>query len=108
MGLCKLKDQINYGPKGSFKEREKDHMVKNKKDGRRIFEVSKGKKKSSVKKIFEPIKCCKHPLIASRATPIKSAGRAPDEIKTRRRIWKDEKTISLSLYSKIFDYSLGG
>jgi hypothetical protein len=30
MGLCKLKDQINYGPKGFVKEREKDHMVKNK------------------------------------------------------------------------------
>jgi hypothetical protein len=36
MGLCKLKDQINYGPKGSVKEREKDHMVKNNKDGRII------------------------------------------------------------------------
>jgi hypothetical protein len=29
---------------------------------------------------FEPIKGCKYPLIASGATPIGSAGRAPDEI----------------------------
>jgi hypothetical protein len=51
-----------------------------------IYKVSKGKKKKScVKKIFEPIKGCKHSLIASGATPIESAGRAPDEIKTRRR-----------------------
>jgi hypothetical protein len=84
MVLCKLKDQIKYGPKGSVKEREKDHMVKHKKDGRRIFKVSKGKK-SYVKKIFEPIKGCKHPLIASGATPIGSAGRATDEIETRVR-----------------------
>jgi hypothetical protein len=83
MSLCKLKVQINNGPKGSIKEREKYHMVKNKKDGRRIFKVSKGKKKSCVKKIFEPIKGCKHPLIASGTTPIGSAGCAPDEIKTR-------------------------
>jgi hypothetical protein len=42
------------------------------------------KKKSCVKKIFEHINGCKHPLIASGATPIGSTGRAPDEIKTRR------------------------
>jgi hypothetical protein len=35
--------------------------------------------------IFEPIKGCKHPFIASGATPIGSAGRAPDEIEKRRR-----------------------
>jgi hypothetical protein len=51
--------------------------------------------------IFEPIKGCKHPFIASGATSIGSAGRAPDEIK------REEKTIFLSLYPKIFDYSLG-
>jgi topoisomerase IA-like protein len=28
---------------------------------------------------FEPIKGCKHPFIASGATPIESTGRAPDE-----------------------------
>jgi hypothetical protein len=28
---------------------------------------------------FEPIKGCKHPLITSGATPIGSAGRAPEE-----------------------------
>jgi hypothetical protein len=36
---------------------------------------------------FEPIKGCKHPLIASRATPIGSAGSAPDEV------LKEEKEI---------------
>jgi hypothetical protein len=45
MDLCKLKDQINYGPKGSVKEREKDHMVKNKKmEGEFLkFQKEKGK-----------------------------------------------------------------
>jgi hypothetical protein len=47
--------------------------------------------------IFEPIKGCKHPFIASGATPIGSAGRAPDEIEKGRR---EEKTVFLSLYSK--------
>jgi hypothetical protein len=37
-----------------------------------------------VKKIFEPIKGYKHPLIASGATPIGSAGRAPNEIKNKK------------------------
>jgi hypothetical protein len=60
-----------------------------------------------MKEIFESIKGCKHPFIASGATPIGSAGCAPDEIKVRRRSRKEEKAISLSLYSKIFDYSLG-
>jgi hypothetical protein len=45
MVLCKLKDQIKYGPKGSVKEKEKDHMVKHKKDGRIIFLSFKRKKK---------------------------------------------------------------
>jgi hypothetical protein len=62
-----------------------------------LFIKFQKEKKSYVKKIFEPIKGCKHPLIVSGATPIGSAGRAPDEIKTIRRR-KEEKTISLSLY----------
>jgi hypothetical protein len=33
----------------------------------------------SKKSIFEPIIGCKHPIIASRVTPIGSAGRTPDE-----------------------------
>jgi hypothetical protein len=37
-------------------------------------------KKSCVNNIFELIKGCKRPLIASGATPIGSASRAPDEI----------------------------
>jgi hypothetical protein len=45
MVLCKLKDQIIYGPKGSVKEREKDHMVKHKKDGREFLKFQKEKKK---------------------------------------------------------------
>jgi hypothetical protein len=53
-------------PKGSVREREKDNVVKSKKiEGEFIYNVSKGKKKSCVKKTFEPIKGCKHPLIAS-------------------------------------------
>jgi hypothetical protein len=34
---------------------------------------------------FEPIKGCRHPFIASGATPFGSAGRASDEIEKRRR-----------------------
>jgi hypothetical protein len=34
---------------------------------------------------FEPIKGCKHPLIALGATPIGSASHAPDEIKRKGR-----------------------
>jgi hypothetical protein len=34
---------------------------------------------------FEPIKGCKHPLIVSGATPIGSAGCAPDEVLKRRK-----------------------
>jgi hypothetical protein len=37
MGLYKLKVQINNGPKGSVREREKDHAVKSKKDRRKIY-----------------------------------------------------------------------
>jgi hypothetical protein len=40
-----------------------------------------------------------YPTIASGATPIGSAGRASDEIKASRRSRKEEKAISLSLYS---------
>jgi hypothetical protein len=82
--------------------------VKSKKDRRRIYLVSRGKIKSCVKEIFKSIKGCEHPHIASGATPIGSAGRAPDEIKASRRSLKEEKAISLSLYSKNFDYSLRG
>jgi hypothetical protein len=37
MGLCKLKVQINKGPKGFVKEREKGHAMKSKKVKRRIY-----------------------------------------------------------------------
>jgi hypothetical protein len=64
---------------------------------------------------FEPIKGCKHPLIDLGATPIGSTGRAPNEVLKRRKRNSDlffkkmmNKAILLSLYSKKFDYSLGG
>jgi hypothetical protein len=63
----------------------------------------------------EPIKGCKHPLIVSGATPISCAGHAPDEVSKRGRrnaylFFRKmmNKAILLSLYSKKFDYSLGG
>jgi hypothetical protein len=58
--------------------------VKSKKiEGEFIYKVLEEKEKLC-EEIFEPIKDCKHPLIASGATPIGSACRVPDEIKTRR------------------------
>jgi hypothetical protein len=46
MGLCKLKVQIKNGPKGSVKDREKDHAVKSKKRGGNfVYGVLKGKEK---------------------------------------------------------------
>jgi hypothetical protein len=59
-------------------------MVKSKKIEAGFIQFQK-EKKSCVKEIFESIKGSKHPLITSGATPIGSAGRAPDEIKARRR-----------------------
>jgi hypothetical protein len=59
--------------------------VKIKKDRRRIYLFFQKEKKSCVKEIFESIKGCKHPLIASGATPIESVGSTPDEMKARRR-----------------------
>jgi hypothetical protein len=54
-------------------------------------------KRISLRK-FEPIICCKHPIIASGATPIRSAGRAPDrkicnvEISCAgKRLWSNSK-----------------
>jgi hypothetical protein len=56
---------------------------------------------------FEPIKGFKHSLIVSGATPIGSAGRAPDEVLKRGRrnaylFFRKmmNKAILLSLYSK--------
>jgi hypothetical protein len=39
--------------------------------------------------IFEPIKGRKHPFIASGATPIGSAGRAPNEIRKKKKRRED-------------------
>jgi hypothetical protein len=58
-------------------------MVKSTKIKEKFIQFQK-EKKSCVKEIFESIKGCKHPLIASRATPIGSTGCAPDEIEARR------------------------
>jgi hypothetical protein len=38
---------------------------------------------------FEPIKGCKHPLIASGATPFGSTDRAPDDVLRRRKRHSD-------------------
>jgi hypothetical protein len=84
MGLCELKVQINYGPQRFRQGDMKNNMVKSKKIEGGFIQFWK-EKKSCVKEIFESIKGCKHRLIASGATPIWSAGRAPDEIKARRR-----------------------
>jgi hypothetical protein len=73
-------------------------MVENTKGEGSFIKISK--KKSCAKEIFESINGCKHPLIASGATPIRIAGRAPEKSKQEQRSWKDEKTIYLSLYSK--------
>jgi hypothetical protein len=45
--------------------------------------INPSRKKVTPKKILESIKGCKHPLIASAATTIESARRAPDEIITK-------------------------
>jgi hypothetical protein len=58
-------------------------MVKNPKGDGRFIKVSK--KKSCVKEILESINGCKHPLIASGATPIGSAGRTPDENQSKNK-----------------------
>jgi hypothetical protein len=55
-------------------------MVKSKKVEGRFIQFQKEKKRC-VNDVFESIKGFRHPLIASGATPIRSAGRAPDEIK---------------------------
>jgi hypothetical protein len=49
----------------------------------------RSKKRSCAKGIFESIKGCKHPIIASGATTIRSTSRAPNEMNTR--IMKLEK-----------------
>jgi hypothetical protein len=83
MSLCKLKIQINYGPQRFHQGERKNNMVKSKKIEGGFSQFQK-EKKSCVKKIFESIKGCKHPLIASGATLIWIASHAPDEIKSRR------------------------
>jgi hypothetical protein len=82
MGLCKLKVQINYGLR-RFHQGERKKYGEKYKDRRKIYLVSR--KNGCAKEIFESIKGCKHPLIASGATPIESASHAPDEIKARKK-----------------------
>jgi hypothetical protein len=66
-------------------------------------------KKSCTKEIFESIIGCKHPLIASGATPIESASRAPDEINTRiTKLDRRDDSMFEPILEKTFDYSLGG
>jgi hypothetical protein len=56
---------------------------------RKIYSVKK--ERSCAKEIFESTKGCKHPLIASGATSIGSAGRAPNKIKARRKAKKKRR-----------------
>jgi hypothetical protein len=64
------------------KKKEKN-MVENKKGEGRFIKVLK--KKSCAKEIFQSINGCKHPLIASGANSIGSAGRAPENIKAKNK-----------------------
>jgi hypothetical protein len=68
------------------------------------------------KKIVESMIASKEPDHSSGATPIGSAGRAPDERKEEREEFfyaghnkerQDKKQVFLSLYLNFFDYSLG-
>jgi hypothetical protein len=56
--------------------------------------------------IFESITGCEHPIIASGATTIRSASRAPDKINTRPMKLGWQYTWAYT--RKTFDYSLGG
>jgi hypothetical protein len=67
------------------------------------FIIFQGKKVME-KKILESIKGCKHPLIASGATTLGSARRAPDEIITKISSY----SILEPILEKTFNYSLGG
>jgi hypothetical protein len=67
------------------------------------FIIFQGKKVME-KKILESIKGYKHPLIASGATTIGSARRAPDEIITKISSY----SILEPILEKTFNYSLGG
>jgi hypothetical protein len=58
--------------------------------------------KGDAEKKIESLKGCKHPLIASGATTIGSAWRAPDKLAQEYYSWEDGKTIYLSLYPKNF------
>jgi hypothetical protein len=62
-------------------KRKENKMVESTKVEGRFIQFQQ---KRCANEIFESIKGCKNPLIASGATPIRSAGRAPDKIKARR------------------------
>jgi hypothetical protein len=100
MGLRKLKVHINYGPQ-RFCQGGRKIIWRKVQGKRKIYSVSK--KKSRAKEMFESIKGCKHPIIASGVTPIGSAGRSPDKIKARSK-----DNIFEPILKKTFDYSLGG
>jgi hypothetical protein len=81
-------------------------MVENTKGEGSFIKISK--KKSCAKEIFESINGYKHPLIASGATPIRIAGRAPEKIKARtKKVERREDKIFESILEKTFNYSLG-
>jgi hypothetical protein len=81
VGLCKLQVQLNHGF-WYFAQKKKGTEEKYIKEEKERLLILQGKKVTP-KKILESIKGCKHPLIASGATTIRSARRAPDEIITK-------------------------
>jgi hypothetical protein len=83
MGLCKLKVQINYGPRRFHQKERKIKWWKAQRKKEDLLSFKNNNNKSCAKEIFESIKGCRHPLIASGATPIGSAGRAPKKIKRK-------------------------
>jgi hypothetical protein len=77
MGLYKLKVQLNYG-RLTIHLGERRNGRKAKEDYRYARKIN-----GCEEEILESIKGWKHPLIASGATTIGSARRAPDEIKMK-------------------------
>jgi uncharacterized protein Yka (UPF0111/DUF47 family) len=81
-------------------------MVGKKQWEEKVYSVSK--KKSCAKEIFESIKGCKHPLIASGATTIGSAGRAPDRIIARiKKLERREDNIFEPILKKLSTIASG-
>jgi hypothetical protein len=78
VGLCKLHAQLNHGLRyfAQNKERNSGRIYK----GRKREIRNPSRKKVMQEKILESIKGCKHPLIASGATTMGVARRAPNKL----------------------------